>query len=217
MPKMLRAVAKHRPLLFATVFYVAIAALIVTPFVSQALTERTVHAQLIADERVLNETGQMVAPAVPVSGLPVHLAIKRLGISFPVAKGYYDIARQGWTLDSSHVFIDAYTNPNPSISTDQTRDAVIYGHNFNDVLGKTTELVPGDILTLTTDNGYQFDYYFVQSTSVVPNDVSVLSLESKQYPVMLVTCTGLWDQSRRVMYFTPLGTPIKINTEGQGA
>lgn len=214
---MLRIVAKHRSLIFAAIFYVAVALLAAMPPISRALTEQRVHAQLIAVEQSLSRSGSQTASAAPVSGLPIHLAIKRLGISFPISRGYYNIARNDWTLDSNHVFIDAYTNPSPLVATSQTKDVVIYGHNFNDVLGKTTEMVPGDILTLTTDNGYVFNYYFVKSTAVVPNDVSILNLEDRNYPVLLVTCTGLWDQSRRVMYFTPLGAPIKQGSQGQGA
>lgn len=217
MHAIVRKVAAHRVLIFAVAFYVAVAVLVATPHISRALTEKRVHQQLVAAEHSLNQTKATQPTTATVSGLPVHLTIRRLGISFPIAKGYYNIASQNWTLDSNHVFIDAYTNPNPIIGAGQTTDVFIYGHNFNNVLGKTTEMVPGDILTLTTDNGYVFHYYFVTSTAVIPSNVSVLTLESKQYPVMLVTCTGLWDQDRRIMYFTPLGPPIKANAQTQGA
>lgn len=217
MKAVLRKVAARRVLLFAVFFYAVVALLAAMPTISRALTERQVHKQLLVAEHVAQAQNSSADNTVTsATGLPVQMTIKRLGISFPVIKGYYNSAARKWTLDSNHVFVNAQTNRNPVISTNQTTDVVLYGHNFNSVLGKTTEMVPGDILSIRTDTGYQFNYYFVKSEAVNPNNVSILNLDSKQYPVMLVTCTGIFDQVRRVMYFTPLGSPIKVAPQSQG-
>jgi LPXTG-site transpeptidase (sortase) family protein len=216
MKAVLRIVAARRVLLFTALFYAVVALLAAMPSISRALTEKQVHQQLLVAERVSTHATP-VATVASATGLPVQLSIKRLGINFPVAKGYYNSASLKWTLDSNHVFVNAYTNPDPVIGANQTTDVVLYGHNFNNVLGKTTEMVPGDILSLRTDTGYQFNYYFVKSEAVNPNTTNILSLNSKQYPVMLVTCTGIFDQVRRVMYFTPLGSPVQVAAQSRGA
>lgn len=208
--KVLRYALRQRVYLLAVAIYLLLAALIVIPKVDQRLVSDKVHSQLVA----LLKSNPPAAPSSPViTGKPVQLAIDRLGIYFPVALGYFNPASSTWTLSSTHVFVDAETNPDPLVSSSNSSLIVFYGHNFNNVLGKTTELVPGDILSVSTANGYLFRYYFVKSQAVAPDDTSVL-MTNHGYPLELITCTGLWDQSRRVMFFSLLGQPVKLALKG---
>jgi hypothetical protein len=191
---------------FAVGFYLFIASLIVYPIVHQHAVATEVQHQLT--------TIQTQATANPItetiSGKPQTFQIKRLGINLPVAPGVFNEVSKDWTLDSQHVFVNTLDNAHPTLSTSkaaQPQVITFYAHNFSDVVGSTKNLVAGDILTITTDTNYTFRYYYVHDQIVNPSDSQILQAPNQDTPVALITCTGTWDQVRRIMYFAPLGTP----------
>jgi Sortase domain len=191
---------------FAVGFYLFVASLFLYPLMHQHAVAHNVQHQLT--------TIQAQTTAAPItetiSGEPQTFQIKRLGIDFPVAPGMFDVVNKSWTLDSQHVFVNTLDNANPTLSTSTTaqpRIVTFYAHNFSNVVGNTKNLVAGDILTITTDTNYTFRYYYVHDQVVGPNDAQILQAPNQDLPVALITCTGTWDQSRRIMYFAPLGTP----------
>jgi LPXTG-site transpeptidase (sortase) family protein len=195
-------VSQLRLYILAILVYLGIASLVVVPAAQRAHTSQQVKAQL---SQYVRQTGSQKAPAAAaapqISGTPAAISIDRLGINLPVAPGYYNIGTQKWTLDSKHVFTDNYTTANPVIATKQTQVTVMYGHDIPGVLVKTAQLTYGDILTVNTQNGYVFRYYYDQSKVVTPNDTSILHETNTGDPLMLVTCTGARYQFRHAMYF----------------
>jgi LPXTG-site transpeptidase (sortase) family protein len=184
---------------FAILVYAGIAGFLIMPTVQRMQTSQRVQTQLT--QYLKQKQSHKAVTPVPLSGTPVSISIERLGINLPVAPGYYNVSTQKWTLDNHHVFTDNYTNTNPTVSEKQSKTTVIYGHDTPGVLVKTSELTHGDILTIDTQNGYQFRYYYDKSKVVPPNDTSVLREKNKGDSVILLTCTGAWYQSRRAMYF----------------
>jgi len=198
--------------LLAILVYVGIASLVVLPVISKNNTDRIVKAQLSQYlKQADSKKAAAASPVSPIKGAPVSISIGRLGINLPVAPGYYNFNTQKWTLDSKHVFTNNYTDPNPLVGTDQSRVTVLYGHDIPGILVKTSQLAYGDIMTIDTQNGYRFRYYYDKSKVVVPTDTSILTEQNTGDPVILVTCTGTWYQFRHAMYFRLLDVQ-KIST-----
>lgn len=192
-------VYQFRLYVFAFLVYMGIASLLAVPAIQKAQTQAEVKNSLA---RYLNESrGQPSGAVLAAAGAPASIEIKRLSIKLPAAPGYYNVATRKWTLDNSHVFVDNSTNPNATISTHQQNITFIYGHDIPGVLIKTSQLTYGDIMTINTQNGYQFRYYYDKSRVISPTDISVLSEKNTGDSVVLATCTGTWYQFRHAMYF----------------
>lgn len=192
--------------LLAALVYIGAFSLIAIPTLSRYHTAQVVKTQLsqyLKKDPAQNQAVALAGP--PTSGTPVFISISRLGINLPIAPGFYSPATHTWTLNSKDVFTDNNIDPNPIISTDQSRVTFLYGHDIPGVLIKTSQLVYGDTMTIDTANGYQFEYYYDRSAVVPPTDSAILNQANTGDPVELMTCTGIWYQSRHVMYFHLLG------------
>lgn len=132
-----------------------------------------------------------------IRGTPKRLIVSRLGIDLPVIAGNYDAEADNWTLseDSAH-FATMTTAPN-----DQNGLTLIYGHNTWAVFAPLISLQPGDTVRLRTTGGHTFVYTFKESTNVTPTTTSILSRKAKKPQLALMTCDGIWNESRRIMYF----------------
>jgi len=139
------------------------------------------------------------APAATVlTGTPVRLVIPSLAIDLPVTAGKFDSSQRTWHVDDRIVDFIPATSP---LSNTQG-SMFLYGHNANNVLGKTNNLKIGDEAYVYTDNGHVFSYTFGSAVVVKPTDTSVLNgLNLGQPGFKLMTCVGLWDQDRRIMTF----------------
>lgn len=197
-----------------SVYFIA-AAVILTPI----FEKRQVAAQVKEEAaRIQQQSADSPKKEEPVIvDEPTRFTINRLGIDFPVIEGVYNTSNQKWTLDNQHIFMSAAADGNMTISNSaeqQKNIAVFYGHNFTKMLGKTDSLVVGDILTIQTRNGYVFKYHYAHDQIVKPDSVAVLNTPNKDESVALITCTGSWNQLRRIMYFKPLGSVQKITSYG---
>lgn len=190
--------------LFAILVYMLIASLFVVPFMQQAQTESAVRndlSQYLTQNSVVSPDSTGTNSVLAAKETPVQLSIDRLNIKLPIKPGYYNPVTRKWTLDNTSVFVDSHTRPNPSVSAKQEHITFIYGHDTPGVLLNTSNLVYGDIMTIDTQNGYRYRYYYNKSKVINPLETSVLSEKNTGDPVVLATCTGVWYQFRRVMYF----------------
>lgn len=142
------------------------------------------------------------APNVPlVTGFPVSISIPgsrpALNINVGIIPGYYNKNTNGWTLsDTDAQFATISTQPN-NISG----NTFIYGHYRPNVFAYLHLITPGTIATITTNNGYQFNYKFVTTYAVSPTDTSVLSYSGD--PVLTIqTCSGSFFQNRQMFIFS---------------
>ena len=136
-----------------------------------------------------------------ISGQPAQLSIDRIGVKLAVLEGAYDTERDDWTLsdDAAH-FATMTTVPN-----DKQGNTFIYGHNTAAVLEPVKDITVGDILTLTTTNGHVFTYAYVDDVSVEPNQTDVLRPDSVEPKLTLMTCQGIFSETRRIMHFSFVG------------
>jgi LPXTG-site transpeptidase (sortase) family protein len=140
------------------------------------------------------------APKNSISGTPVNLTIPSLQLDLPVIDGQYDPSTHGWTLtsDKAQYFADSAKPNNLSGKT------FIYGHYRRNVFENLHNIQLGAMLSLTTDNGYRFNYRFESSFTTSPSDLSVLN--NTQKPVLYVqTCSGIFFQHRQIFSFAYVG------------
>jgi LPXTG-site transpeptidase (sortase) family protein len=163
-------------------------------------------AWLMYSQDHFSQTGQYSdvvpysAPNNSVAGLPVGLSIPSLDIYLPVIKGQYDPSTNNWTLtDSNAQYMVDSAKPNNIAGK-----TFIYGHALRNIFGKLPYIQPGAELSLTTSNGYRFNYRFDSSFATAPSDLSVLDNSKK--PVLYVqTCSGVFYQNRQIFSFDYIG------------
>lgn len=132
-----------------------------------------------------------------IMGMPASFRVDRLGINLPVINGTYDEKTAQWTLsDNSVQFADMTIEPN-----DRAGNTLIYGHNTWQVLAPMAAIVAGDIATITTTNNHTFSYVYVSDAVVQPEVTSVLYDNPDTPRLTVMTCDGIWSQTRRLMYF----------------
>jgi len=140
------------------------------------------------------------APRNSISGKPVGLNIPSLQINIPVIDGQYDPATHGWTLslNKAQYFVDSAQPNNVGGKT------FIYGHYRREIFASLHNIQPGASLSLTTYNGYRFNYQFASSFTIEPSDLSVL--DNTAQPVLYVqTCSGVFFQHRQIFSFKYVG------------
>jgi sortase (surface protein transpeptidase) len=140
------------------------------------------------------------APVSSISGKPIGLTVPSLQIDLSVIDGQYNPDTHGWTLtsDKAQYFVDSAEPNNIGGKT------FIYGHYRKNVFEKLHNIQRGATLSLTTDNGYRFNYRFESSFTTSPSDLSVLDNTAK--PVLYVqTCTGVFFQHRQIFNFVYVG------------
>lgn len=136
-----------------------------------------------------------------ISGQPVRIEIERAGINLPIQPGVYDAATHDWTLSDDKVQFATITASPNNIGG----NTFLYGHNTWSVLRRTSALQIGDLARVTTDNGHVFTYRFTGDDSVTPTSTDALRIASDAPRMTLMTCQGVWSESRRLMYFDLVG------------
>lgn len=77
-------------------------------------------------------------------------------------------------------------------------NAVIYGHNWESILGFLKDVKPGEIIRVTTSDNLHFDYTVDLVAEVTPDQVHILS-PSTDKRLTLYTCSGFLDKKRLVV------------------
>lgn len=80
----------------------------------------------------------------------------------------------------------------------------IYGHNNRHVFNQLPQLLPGDLVELTTSNGYVFTYETNQIVDTHPGDVDAIAPSVKPQ-LTLQTCVGEHYELRRLFYLEYTG------------
>lgn len=132
-----------------------------------------------------------------LSGTPNRLEIPRLGITLSVRAGGIDPQTNDWILSKT----TAHFAPMTAVASEAPGNTLIYGHNTPEVLMPTADLVPGDTLIITTNNGHVFTYTYRSDKTVIPTDTSIVTAKSDGPQLSLLTCEGIWSDKRRIMYF----------------
>lgn len=192
-----KTILRDTPLILRVV---CLYALLAAPWWVADIIQPTVSSATSVHVPVVMAIKQEVKDQV-ISGQPARVAITRLGIDLPVVDGTYDAARDTWTLlDDSVQFATMTPHPN-----NQGGNTFLYGHNTVAVLEPVKDITLGDVLTITATNGKVFTYSYTGDASVTPDKTDVLSAPSAKPQVTLMTCQGLFSETRRLLYFTFTG------------
>jgi len=184
------------PLLMKVVF-LHFSLLLITSSMLQSGSVQPASASLL----VTNNQASSYARPLTLRGEPVQIKIPRLEIDLPIVDGVYDEQTQDWNVSESDVQFARIT----SLPSTGAGNTFIYGHNTDEVLGRTTAIEPGDELLIETANNRVFRYVYVSDTVTTPNDTSVLSSDYEKPTLTLLTCSGFWSQNRRLMHFDFVG------------
>lgn len=142
---------------------------------------------------------QRVAPPAPTlkTGAPSTVMVPKLGINLAIIDGTYDSGNDSWTLsDDKAQFATMTDQPN-----DRAGNTFIYGHNTDAVFAKLSGLQAGDIAEIRTTNNLTFHYVYTGEQVVQPNNTDILNDEPASPRLTLMTCEGIFSQTRRIMYF----------------
>ena len=130
------------------------------------------------------------------TGFPTYISIPNVNIGLGVVPGTYDKAKNDWTIGTDKAYFATVTSePNKTAG-----NTFIYGHNRSNVFGNLSNIQIGDKAIIQTDSGHSFTYEFSSKRDANPNDISILHYDGQ--PILtLQTCSGLWDQYRRLFTF----------------
>lgn len=184
---------KNIPLLLKVVFLYVCTAAVLVPMI--ALTKNT--DTVVPHSIVVAPASEPESYTPLLYGKPKQLTIARLGITLPIEDGRYDTKTDTWSISRNNAHY-ALTSHLPNNKYGNT---VIYGHNRMDVLGATKKLKPYDELVITAANGRKFRYVYMDEAAVNPTNTQVFTKNTKGSRLTLLTCSGAWNQERRLMVF----------------
>lgn len=135
-----------------------------------------------------------------VAGSPQRIIISRASIDLPIQEGTYDSKTAEWTIsDSSANYATNTFRPNTERGT-----TLLYGHDLPHIFSNIRQLKKGDEVSIHTDNNYAFIYrYKPEATRTIqPDNTSLFSdLNTEKPRLILLTCEGVWSQTRLLMEF----------------
>ncbi len=141
---------------------------------------------------------QTSSEAPLVEDKPTELAVPRLNLKLAVTEGYYYKYNQSWTLSEDKTHYAVMT----ALPNNKKGHTLIYGHATKQVLLPTGNLVEGDQLILTLENGQKLEYFYSGATKVNPTNTDILRKATDLPELTLMTCDGAFFQQRRQMTFS---------------
>lgn len=137
-------------------------------------------------QQIPEESIQMKA-----SNYPVTLQIPQIGVDVPVIPA--KISARSWEYTDNGVSFLA-TSPVPG----EIGNSILYGHNWNNILGRLPRLKPGGEITVTLRDGSQKKFTVKYTTVVTPDQTHILAMTSDRR-ITIYTCTGFLDTKRFVV------------------
>lgn len=182
--------------------YIFLAVIIASPFISREIVSKSNVEKVTALTQELAATKPTEAA---FSEMATALKIVRIGVDVPVIAGGYNLTSQTWDLSGDKAHLATMTDP----INNTGGFSFIYGHNNKNVLGKTKQLLKNDVLVIFTTSGRKVYYAYDYDTEVKPDQTTILTEGRKPNYVAIMTCTGIYDQNRRVMYFRYVGYELQ--------
>ncbi len=120
--------------------------------------------------------------------LPTRLSSADLDIDLEISEGSYDQATSAWTLDDSRAY-----------SAAGTETPLIYGHNTNAVFAHLSKADVDTRFEIHYSASSEV-YKYVATRFVGANDASILHEVNNPDIIALLTCSGIFNESRRIVY-----------------
>lgn len=103
-----------------------------------------------------------------------------------------------WSIDQ-----DTATYLSQSARPGEGGNIVLYGHNTREILGNIRALVPGEKITITSQDGSTHDYEVEWTKEVSAEDVSAIQPTETEF-LTLFTCSGFLDSQRFIVRAKPV-------------
>lgn len=133
---------------------------------------------------------------VNLSVVPVRITIPMLNIDNTIYGA--KITNGQWeTTDKGISYL--LSSPLPGAAG----NSILYGHNWESLLGKLVGIKPGDKIEIKMSNGKTRTFVVAFTSVVDPNETHILS-QTKDNRITIYTCTGFLDSKRFVATATLL-------------
>lgn len=137
---------------------------------------------------------QYTEPQEDTSKVPVHIKIPWY-VDIPVQKEAYD--NGNWTIsEATASYLAQSSRPG------EGGNIIIYGHNKREILGNIRVLIGREIITLTTEDGLEYQYQVTETARVEPTQVEYLQPTDEEV-LTLYTCDGFMDRQRFIIRAVP--------------
>jgi len=136
---------------------------------------------------------------------PVEIMVPAVGIDVPVQPGVYNETKKTWNISNTAAYFATVTAfPNTVSGT-----TLIYAHNSTDLFGPTSRVEAGDTATVVTESGDTYTYTYRGEDNVSPTDTEIFESSHSGSPqLILLTCSGSWNQTRRLLHFELLNPAL---------
>ncbi len=146
--------------------------------------------QPVRRSSILNEKSQQI-PSYP----PEYIEIPDLKIKLPIIPS--KIMNGKWETTSKGVsYLDS--SPIPG----DTGNSVLYGHNWEKLLGKLIKIKPGARIVITYSDGSAKNFIAEYTGTVKPDQIGILN-QTADKRLTIYTCTGFLDSMRFVVVAFP--------------
>ncbi len=129
---------------------------------------------------------------IPVAAVyPTNIKINKLNIKVPIQIGHF--RQSEWDLTTNRAM---YLYGSGTVG--ENGNAIIYGHNNNEVFAQLPKSKIGDRIEITATNGKTLVYEVLSTQTVKPNQVDVLK-PTKDSQLTIFTCNGWFSETRFVV------------------
>lgn len=133
---------------------------------------------------------------------PQRVTINSVNIDLPITPAH--IVGGVWeTSDTTATHLITSARPG------EKSNIVVYGHNRSHLFKALHDLKEGETITLTTEDGNQYQYLVSTKTVVTPDQIEVV-LPTEKEELTLYTCTGFLDSKRLVVKATPISVSYSL-------
>lgn len=181
---------------FATFLLLSGAGYILLPSLQDFTAQRAgvqINERIIDDADTLPDSRKVFA-----LGTPTSLSLPRLGINLGIKNGYYNSNRQEWTIDKVNTF-----------SMVGSKTPLIYGHNNNNIFGKLTDTAKDELLIVSNEEGKELLFKYESDSILKPNESGIIG-EYSDNTVYLMTCSGTFNEFRRLLTFVYVGEAANL-------
>lgn len=151
----------------------------------------TLYAQRISPTRLNFDDFHTQQPVISDKILPSRLVIPSVQIDLPLIPS--EIKEGQWETTDRGV---SYLKGSP-IPGDRG-NSIMYGHNWENLLGPLIGVKPGDTLQVVFSSGERKTFVIAGIMTVTPDQTHILN-ETNDRRITLYTCTGFMDSKRLVI------------------
>lgn len=141
-----------------------------------------------------NYTSPLEKACVETAYFPKSITIPQIGVDLPIIPA--QIVNKTWET-TAHGVSYLRSSPVPG----EKGNSILYGHNWESLLGSLRFVKPGQSITIEYTNGMKRRFVIQTMANVNPNQVEVLR-PSTDKRITLYTCTGFMDSQRLVVVAT---------------